>query len=224
MFKRSMKLFITQSLLILVIFSFAIAGELKVLAPIDGENVKSKDIIIIGKVSSDVKSVEVKGVSNEPVKANVVNGGFFAKVQLKNDDNKVTVSASDGSSVELNLKVNASSGFSYHPDSDEVLDCSSCHASPEKNGYAIQPAAPVCFECHDHNDDKKFVHGPVNMGICVVCHLPHGSDVTMFLRMDKKNLCSGCHSDLMSSHPSSDNKECVECHDPHSSDKEFHVK
>ena len=211
--------------LILGVPVLASAEGIAILAPTDGANVVQSDIIIIGKVGKDVKEVELKGVSKEPLKVKATKGGFFAKVKLSAKQNKIVLSADDGSAAELNVTVGNSKTFNYHPDIDEVSDCSStCHTDTNKNGYAVEVAADVCFECHDRNDQKAYVHGPINMGICGVCHMPHGSSNSFFLMAEKKVICSGCHDALTSTHPDTSSKICVDCHDPHSSDKKFHIK
>ncbi len=224
MFKRSVKGVFTI-VFVFAMVSFAKAGNISVIAPLDGVGVNSNDIVIIGKAGQSIKELQIKGTAKDNLKVKVNNGGFFAKVKLPDSDNTINLSATDGSSLDLHIKVSKTGGFNYHPDMDEALDCAStCHTDVEKNGYAVKSSAGICYECHDVNNDKAYVHGPVNMGICTVCHRPHGSDAQMFLVTDKKILCNGCHDSLMSSHPDTTSKLCIDCHDPHSSDKEFHIK
>ena len=47
--------------------------------------------------------------------------------------------------------------------------------------YAASPAPALCLSCHKKEDyaKKKFVHGPVTLGACLVCH-PRG-------------MCDACH-------------------------------
>jgi predicted CXXCH cytochrome family protein len=226
-FKRSL-VFIATPLVLVFLFifvSFANTSEITILAPLDGDDVSSEDIIIIGKTGEGVKEVEIKGVSGGGLKVKVNKGGFFAKVKLNDINNNVTLSADDGSTTKLNIKVNKSAAFNYHPDIKEVQDCTSvCHSDSKNSGYKIQPAAPVCYECHDNNNNKAYVHGPINMGICNVCHMVHGSNKPYLLMVNEDVLCDGCHDSLMATHPDSKNKICTNCHDSHASDKEFHVR
>jgi len=210
-----------------VLFSGSLlhASEITLLAPTNGSSVASKDVIIIGKAEQSVTDVEISGVAGENLKVKVKSGGFFAKVKLSGNDNNITIKANDGSSSTVNIKVGGTENFNYHPDDKEVLDCSStCHTKVDSNGYVVSPATPVCYQCHDDNNGKAYVHGPVNMGVCGVCHTPHGSSIKGFLNARKETLCSSCHSTLMSTHPDQSSKLCVECHDPHSSDREFQMK
>ena len=216
---------VVLALIIFITASTAVAGGIKVLAPLDGANMPSKDIVIIGSVSSDAKEVVIKGTAGDPIKVKVDHGAFFAKVKLGADKNELAISSDDGSSVTLKINVSNENNFNYHPDIDELSDCTStCHTEVSSKGYVNKRAAAICYECHDANNEKEFVHGPVNLGICEVCHTPHGSSHSGFLVMDKNDLCSGCHESLIEKHPETANKICVDCHDPHSSDKEFHIK
>ena len=204
--------------------SLVMASGIVVLAPIDGESVNSKDIVIIGKAGKSANEVEINGISGDGLKVKVRNGGFFAKVKLNDGDNKMTLSSDDGASLELNIKVGNSRVFNYHPSDSDVEDCSTCHSDVDSKGYVLKPDAPVCYECHDSKNEMAFVHGPINMGVCYVCHLPHGSSNEKLLMVDNKTICSGCHEELVPKHPDTASKFCVECHDPHASDKEFHIK
>jgi predicted CXXCH cytochrome family protein len=214
-------------ILLTLLISLADASDITILAPVDGSSVKSKDIIIIGKAQYNVKEVEIKGIAGDTLKVKTrKNGVFSAKVTLSGNDSNISITGDDGSSANINLKVNGSGAdkFTYHPDEDEVADCTAtCHTENSKD-YSVQPASTVCYECHDANNDKEYVHGPVNMGICVACHMPHGSKNSSFLLASKETLCQGCHEELMTTHPDTKSKICIDCHDPHSSDKEFHMK
>lgn len=224
MFLRSIKVMVVFINLFFVAV-LANAAGITVIAPIDGVSVKSKDILIIGKTSESVKEVEISGITADGLKVKVNKGGFSAKVTLKGDKNKVTLTADDGSSLDLNISLGEKGTFSYHPDIDEVANCAStCHTNIDSVGYSINPSAPLCYDCHDANNDKAYVHGPINMGVCTVCHLPHGSNIKTNLIAQADTLCKGCHDSLMASHPNIANKSCIDCHDPHSSDKEFHIK
>jgi predicted CXXCH cytochrome family protein len=214
----------TLFLFIFSITSLTMASGIVILAPTDGASVSSKDIVIIGKASGNAKEVKINGVLGDGLRVKVNNGGFFAKIKLIDGSNKVTLSADDGASLEMNINVNETEGFSYHPSDSDILDCSSCHSEVDSRGYALKPAANVCYECHDSKSDMAFVHGPINVGICNVCHMPHGSNIKGMLMVDNTLICSGCHEDLIPTHPNTANKYCVDCHDPHASDKEFHIK
>jgi len=218
-------MWLTTMLFVFVFSSWVRAAGITVLAPVNGGNVSSKDIILIGKASENVKEIEVKGVGNDSLKLKVDKGGFFSKIKLIGNSNNITLLADDGSKAELKISVDANNSFKYHPDDKEVANCSAvCHSGIATNGYSVKPTATACYECHDPNNNKAFVHGPVNMGVCEVCHAPHGSPNPNFLIVNVKTLCDGCHSALTSKHPPVSKKSCVDCHDPHSSDKEFQIK
>jgi len=110
-------------------------------------------------------------------------------------------------------------------------DCFACHDERARS-YAIQMAdVELCAKCHDPRPMNKFVHGPVAIGSCTVCHDPHGQTNRAFLVASGEALCFRCHTEadalkhLSISSPASGNflreKGCVFCHDPHQSDRRF---
>ena len=110
-----------------------------------------------------------------------------------------------------------------------------------------------CFVCHDERarayaiaidgrralrqvprprgPPAKFVHGPVAIGSCTVCHDPHGQTNPAFLVASGEALCFRCHTEAdalkhltIRSAGSGDflrEKGCAYCHDPHQSDRKF---
>ncbi len=121
--------------------------------------------------------------------------------------------------------------------------CDACHepkqgATPFKAGprHEFKRAGDnpeLCYACHDRvaftdatgGGRYRFVHEPVKMGVCILCHDPHGAQHTSLLRVDTdRGLCAQCHrvtfdqGDHM--HPPVSDGTCGACHDPHGSDHE----
>ena len=65
----------------------------------------------------------------------------------------------------------------------------------------------------------KFVHGPVAVQVCVMCHKQTGKHAFK-LAEQGQNLCYLCHEKMGPKH----GKACITCHDPHGSDREFQLK
>ncbi len=94
------------------------------------------------------------------------------------------------------------------------------------------PTRGLCLSCHKQQAfaSKKFVHGPVNTGACILCHEPHSSWEAKLLTEPPQKLCVGCHSELVAKAsetrhvhaPVKDN--CTGCHDPHASDFKFQLR
>lgn len=120
--------------------------------------------------------------------------------------------------------------------------CKTCHEP--KQGAAVFRAGPrhefkraggkpdLCYACHDRvavapsakGGPAKFIHQPVAMGVCVLCHDPHGADGANLLRIDvDRQLCVRCHRITFDQgdhvHPPVGDGACMACHDPHGSDQ-----
>ncbi len=101
---------------------------------------------------------------------------------------------------------------------DTAYDCNFCHPSAMKNGYKKECVeSDACYTCHNRVDNAEWVHGPIGVGQCSVCHDPHGSKNANFLRRNGKRLCMFCHDeDRMQSHATAvSSNDCMGCHDPH---------
>lgn len=90
------------------------------------------------------------------------------------------------------------------------------------------PATQLCLTCHADLGfkDKKYVHGPVAAGACILCHDPHSSWYANLLTGAPRNACNACHAGVRESvqksrhaHPPVAEGRCTLCHDPHASDQ-----
>ena len=117
--------------------------------------------------------------------------------------------------------------------------CDACH-EPKKGATPFQAGVrhefkraadkpELCYACHDRLAQDAYVHQPVKMGVCVLCHDPHGAEHASFLRVDTdRKLCAQCHRVTFEQgdhvHPPVSDGVCGACHDPHGSDyKQFLV-
>ncbi len=89
----------------------------------------------------------------------------------------------------------------------------------------------VTSKCHETMGTKQWVHGPVGVGQCAVCHRTlEDGDHTFELALRGEELCFACHEtsrDMMlleHAHTPVADGECVGCHDPHQSDHRFTLK
>ena len=92
-------------------------------------------------------------------------------------------------------------------------------------GMVAAPA--LCYGCHERNDEKRYVHGPLAVGDCLACHDPHSGYGTAHLRQEQALLCGNCHAARENSATVACNasgKGCVDCHDPHQSDTRYLLK
>jgi predicted CXXCH cytochrome family protein len=116
------------------------------------------------------------------------------------------------------------SGFLEHGPYGARL-CHACHQRASNS--LIMPVEKLCLNCHNLNLTKKFVHGPVAAGGCIVCHDPHSSGRKFLLRSDPRQFCLHCHEKkAVFRNPAHKGEDaaCTECHDAHSSNKRFMLK
>ncbi len=113
--------------------------------------------------------------------------------------------------------------------------CDACHV-PKQGATPLQ-AGPrhefkragdnpeLCYACHDRLAEEGFVHEPVKMGVCILCHDPHGAEHASLLRVNMdRQLCGQCHRVTFDQgehvHPPVSDGTCGACHNPHGSDRE----
>ena len=121
----------------------------------------------------------------------------------------------------------------YFHEPFEKKQCERCHsfAGTRKGGWMmglpklLAPKEQLCKRCHEP-PEKRFVHGPVALGLCAMCHEPHRSDHPHLLETaTARELCVRCHEGQTfvteEEHARFGDKDCAECHDPHGSAREW---
>lgn len=100
--------------------------------------------------------------------------------------------------------------------------CQACHQAEASNAL-VAPADQLCFQCHHLDLGKKFVHGPLAAGGCLVCHDPHSSRYGSLLVSASDSFCNHCHEPgsiaPIAAHEGATGR-CTACHDAHMSDNE----
>lgn len=108
--------------------------------------------------------------------------------------------------------------------------CNDCHSSNKNvNDGLIAPKRELCGVCHTNFVTGLNVHGPVAVGDCLACHLPHSSNHKALLKEDPDEVCATCHQEkrlAAAMHERFVTKDisCGECHDPHSGDARYFLK
>ncbi|HTS01430.1 MAG TPA: cytochrome c3 family protein [Thermoanaerobaculia bacterium] len=99
--------------------------------------------------------------------------------------------------------------------------CDACH-EPGRANVLVVPGDQLCGRCHVLGTGKKYVHGPLNAGGCLVCHDPHASPNPYLLVSVTGESCLRCHDrgDLgdTAGHAAG-GPPCTTCHEAHMSDK-----
>jgi predicted CXXCH cytochrome family protein len=105
-------------------------------------------------------------------------------------------------------------------------ECGACHDRNKTNNLIV-PKDQLCFNCHDFPTDKKYVHGPLASGGCLLCHNPHSSPNPFLLVSASTTFCFSCHDrDAIPKdepHMRTD-VQCTVCHEAHMSDKKYLLK
>jgi predicted CXXCH cytochrome family protein len=117
--------------------------------------------------------------------------------------------------------------MSRHKPFDEKK-CRDCHDFETKVGL-VRPPRELCQMCHTDFIQGDFVHGPVSVGDCSACHLPHSSQYPSLLLLDKNRICGKCHTEKrlaanMHTQVMAKGMNCVDCHDPHFGDAMYFLK
>jgi len=108
--------------------------------------------------------------------------------------------------------------------------CNDCHSSDKNvNDGLIAPKRELCVVCHTNFVTGSNVHGPVAVGDCLACHLPHSSNNIALLKEGPDEICATCHQEkrlAAAMHDRFVTKDisCGECHDPHSGDAHYFLK
>ncbi|BCS53273.1 cytochrome c3 family protein [Geobacter sp. SVR] len=106
--------------------------------------------------------------------------------------------------------------------------CNDCHDKKNQNGL-ITSRTELCMVCHTGFVKGLYVHGPVAVGDCSACHLPHSSNYPSLLRADKNAICLTCHREKRTASAMHDKLAaqrigCTDCHDPHFGNAPFFLK
>ena len=97
--------------------------------------------------------------------------------------------------------------------------CEVCHV-PKERSTPLQAGVrhefrragddpELCYACHDRLGEDDFVHEPVKMGVCILCHDPHGVDASQGGTGDHTALIN-FNMNIVLPHPSAGGPEFVD--------------
>lgn len=111
-------------------------------------------------------------------------------------------------------------------------NCTNCHDKQKQTPgqpFFVAPVPKLCYNCHvDRTVSASFVHGPVAVGECLLCHNPHKSQIEHLLRQPIPKLCYLCHDmnaiESTSAHSIDQLSKCTDCHNAHASSEHALLK
>lgn len=205
----------------------------QIVSPLEQAVVLEDHVALIGRALRLPETHLTVRLNGSPFDLQVKDGRFFTWLRLQEGVNRVELAREDRVlwTGELFRGGNVTGGYgrtsSGHGTANRE-ECLGCHlkaggVSPE----TADQGPALCYACHDRNDGKRYVHGPLAVGDCLVCHDPHGGLGTAHLRKEQRLLCRSCHpirDNAAKVACDSSGKGCVGCHDPHQSNARYLLK
>jgi predicted CXXCH cytochrome family protein len=103
-----------------------------------------------------------------------------------------------------------------------LLLCSVIFLPASQKIFAETSPAASCItaNCHALIGKDKYLHGPVAVHDCLVCHKETGKHT--FLPINLASLCYACHDKFYTPvHKTAKEDSCTKCHSPHQSPNKF---
>jgi len=95
-----------------------------------------------------------------------------------------------------------------------------------KDIAAAEKQSCVTSKCHANMGKGEYVHGPVSVLQCIICHVPTAEHAFKPIENVGK-LCNQCHDKKFTgkvAHPPEKGRKCTGCHDPHQSPNQFMLR
>ncbi|HEY3346599.1 MAG TPA: cytochrome c3 family protein [Nitrospirota bacterium] len=119
--------------------------------------------------------------------------------------------------------------YTFHEPKNEEL-CQQCHQMGLTKIEIDTGMQKSCLKCHKSLNENVYVHGPMSVGICTVCHDPDSTPNKYKISDNDDIQCYGCHEDRRKIDKSKKLLHgpvgagmCAICHDPHSSPFPFQL-
>ena len=166
-----------------------------------------------------VLSTIFDGVPSLPPAGEMCNEYYQKRVAAEAEDREMTSAGADSAQ-------NRSS--SHKPYKEKK--CHDCHSNNKNvNAGLIAPKRELCGVCHKDFIKGHNVHGPVAVGDCLACHMPHNSQYPSLLKADPDEVCTTCHQESRLAAAMHDRFlvktiSCGECHDPHAGNARYFLK
>lgn len=205
--------------------------RIEIVSPLERAIVQEERVALIGRAQRLAGAQLTVRINGAVFHLHVKDGEFNTWLTLQDGFNSIEIARDERLlwKGEIFRGQNAVNGyersFSGHL-TDNWEQCQGCHKQGDASAKVGQSPS-LCFACHDRNNDKRYVHGPLAVGDCLTCHDPHGGYGSAHLRKEQTSLCGSCHAARESSATAAcltAGKGCVDCHDPHQSDMKYLLK
>jgi predicted CXXCH cytochrome family protein len=209
------------------------APRVEIVSPLEGAIVQESRLALIGRATrlpGVLLSVRLNGSA---FFLHEKEGHFFTWLKLQDGVNHIEIAQEDrilwkGEVFHAEGALDSYGRTSSGHGTGSREECLGCHLMKEEmSAETRSAAAALCYGCHDRIEGKRYVHGPLAVGDCLVCHDPHGGFGTAHLRQEQGLLCRDCHPAREISPKTActtSGKGCMECHDPHQSDTRYLLK
>ncbi|GAB4258561.1 MAG: hypothetical protein Kow0092_06260 [Deferrisomatales bacterium] len=219
------------------------AQPLSLLAPVDGAVVHSPDVLVVFTVATGTRIAcwidgKPAAVPDVPVPGDHADL-HHVRVGLKEGRQVVRLlDAADESELArvrltyippYSLRTAAADDdvpYRFHT-RDREASCSGCHSLPEVfetlSDRPLAPAGKVCGACHPGVETAPYLHGPVAVYACFMCHEPEYAPARFGQKGSQPASCATCHEGFLAKvlggkkyvHGPVAAGGCLVCHDPH---------
>ena len=235
------RIFVPESLTSISSEGVSSSGERR--GTVSVQSTTGKKIALVGTVER-AGEVEVEVVNNgrSLVVPQMRRGYFHAQVILSLGVNMIDVRwrkpgghwNTKAISIFRSSKIEGGVTSSYPPYTfhrqEREEQCQECHQMSLTKAEIETGMEKSCLKCHGNMAENVFVHGPVSVGICTVCHDPRSTPNRYKVEEEDKVLCYSCHEDRKKvdeakrlQHGPVGAGMCTVCHESHSSPFEFQL-
>jgi predicted CXXCH cytochrome family protein len=207
----------------------------KLLAPANNAVVDALPVPLIGTVSDPRVSEVTVEINATRLVLSVENRTFSTMLRLEDGINTVRIGGDGIIPAVLNILFNPSlpREMTYRLYRSHGMvnrkDCFVCHEGQGRTYAIVADDALLCIKCHEPRPAARYIHGPVAVGVCTVCHDPHGQTNPAFLVESGEALCFRCHTErdalahLVGTAAGAFQREkgCTFCHNPHQADRKY---
>lgn len=210
-----------------------------VLAPATFTSTTGEYIFIVAsapKEITDVKMVVNGGTELEPLRSE--QGFLHFRAQLILGLNILDISGKMGEKLikadslgifrtsKIGMRIRSPFPKYFFHIEEMESKCGQCHLTDNEavSSTDIMALNSLCLKCHNPLVTEEYVHGPIAVGTCAVCHSFSSEPNKYQLNQDSFDLCLLCHSNKAEglktkqyTHGPLGAALCDICHEPHSS-------